>query len=341
MQIIRVLAVAATMTSPAATLAAQVVSKTTVSNVEYRGLSIVSERVAWASGTRGTVARTTDGGDTWRADTVPSASMLDFRAIHAIDDTTAIVASAGEAEKGLAKIFRTTDGGRTWKMVFYTDLPGVFFDAMAFRDERHGVALSDPLNGRFFMPTTRDGGASWQVDSIRGPETIPGEAAFAASGGNVVAIGPTLWIGTGGGGRSRVHRSGDGGRTWTAADVPIHSEGNAAGIFAIAFSDPIWGVAVGGDYTKVRLATTSVALTLNGGRTWRPATSPPAAYLSSVAYVGGIDRLVATGLAGTFVSVDRGDTWQQVDSVAMNTVRFKGKIGFLVGPRGRIERWKR
>lgn len=340
MQIVRVLAVAAVM-SPAATLAAQVVSKTTVSNAEYRGLSIVSEHVAWASGTRGTVARTVDGGDTWRADTVPTASMLDFRAIHAIDDTTAVVASAGEAEKGLARIYRTTDGGRTWTLVYNSNQPGVFFDALAFRDERHGVALSDPIAGRFFMPTTNDGGATWAIDSIRGPATIPGEAAFAASGGNVVAIGPSLWIGTGGGGRSRVHRSSDGGGTWTATDVPVHAEGNAAGIFAIAFSDATYGVAVGGDYTKVRLAATSVALTFNGGRTWRPAVKPPAAYLSSVDYVGAVDRLVATGLAGTFVSGDRGDTWAQVDSVPMNTVRFKGKVGFLVGPRGRVERWKR
>ena len=51
-------------------------------------------------------------------------------------------------------------------------------------------------------------------------------------------------------------------------------------------------------------------------------------------------QFVATGLAGTFVSADRGDTWVRVDSIPMNTVRFKGRTGFFVGPRGRIERWK-
>ena len=333
------IALIAAITLPAA-LTAQVVTRTTVTTAELRGLSVVSDRVVWASGQRGTVARTTDGGDSWQVDTVPGATALDFRSIHAFDDRTAIVASAGEAEKGLAKIYVTRDGGKSWTLAYSTDTKGMFFDALAFWSPTEGLALSDPVNGRFVLPSTRDGGATWFRDSVRGPATIPGEAAFAASNGSVVALSPTVWIGTGGGGKARVLRSTDRGATWTIADVPVHAEGQAAGIFAIAFADQRTGIAVGGDYTKPRLAARSVALTINGGRSWRPATRPPAAYLSSVAYAGSAERVVATGLAGTFVSADRGDTWVQVDSIPMNTVRFKGRTGFFVGPRGRIERWK-
>jgi len=328
------------MLLPAA-LAAQVVTKTTVTTAELRGLSVVDDRVAWASGQRGTVARTVDGGDSWQVDTIPGATNLDFRSIHAFDDRTAIVASAGEAEKGLANIYRTRDGGRSWSRVFFTEEKGAFFDALVFFDDSAGFALSDPIDGRLVIVSTRDGGATWVRDSARGPATLAGEAAFAASGGSMVAKYPVLWIGTGGGGRARVMRSEDAGRSWTTANVPLHADGPAAGIFAIAFSGFQYGIAVGGDYTKPRLQATSVAYTRDGGRSWQPVLASPAAYLSSVTFVGSFDRVIATGLAGTFISNDRGQRWQQVDSIPMNTVRSTGRTTFLVGPRGRIERWKR
>src|SRR4051794_26275089 len=52
-------------------------------DAEFRGLAVVNESVVWASGTRGRVARTTDGGRTWRVDSVPGAQTLDFRDISA------------------------------------------------------------------------------------------------------------------------------------------------------------------------------------------------------------------------------------------------------------------
>ena len=45
-------------------------------NAEFRGLVAVSPTVVWASGTRGRVARTSDGGKTWRVDTIAGADTL-------------------------------------------------------------------------------------------------------------------------------------------------------------------------------------------------------------------------------------------------------------------------
>ena len=314
---------------------------TSGTTAELRGLSVVSDRVAWASGARGTVLRTLDGGRTWIADTVPGASVLDFRSVHAMNDGMGLVASAGEAEKGLARIFGTGDGGRHWHRVFATEQKGVFFDALHFWDLRRGVALSDPVDSAFVLMLTEDRGGTWtRLPATQLPRVLPGEAAFAASGSSLVLRGGgQMWIGTGGGGRARVMRSADAGRSWQVVDVPVHAAGPAAGIFALAFFDDSIGVAVGGDYTQPTLAAPSVAITRDGGRTWRPATQPPAAYLSGVAYAGSRDRLVAVGLAGTFVSSDGGERWRQVDTVAMNAVRFHGVTGFAVGPRGRIARW--
>jgi len=47
--------------------------------VRFRGVSAVSASVAWASGSGGTFARTTDGGATWHSSVVAGASQLDFR----------------------------------------------------------------------------------------------------------------------------------------------------------------------------------------------------------------------------------------------------------------------
>lgn len=307
---------------------------------ELRGLSAVSGRSVWASGARGTFVHSMDGGRTWRTDTVPGATTLDFRAIHALNDGAAYMASAGEAEKGLTRIYATGNGGRNWNLVYSTNQQGVFLDAIAFWDVKHGIALSDPVDGVFFLLTTADGGRSWaRIPPDQLPRVLPGEAAFAASGSSLVVHGTgSVWIGTGGGGRARVMHSPDRGRTWIVTDAPVHADGGAAGIFSLAFFDGRRGVAVGGDYTRPRLQAPSVALTYDGGRTWHQARVAPPAYLSGVSYAGSPARLVAVGLAGTFVSRDSGQTWTQTDSVAMNAVRFVGNAGFAVGPRGRIAR---
>src|SRR5437762_1040720 len=53
--------------------------QTSNTTAALRGLSVVNENVVWASGTKGTFLRTTDGGATWQAGTVPGVEALDFR----------------------------------------------------------------------------------------------------------------------------------------------------------------------------------------------------------------------------------------------------------------------
>jgi photosystem II stability/assembly factor-like uncharacterized protein len=313
---------------------------------ELRGLSIVDENIAWASGQRGTVLRTTDGGRSWRADTIPGATTLDMRSIDAISAMTAVAASAGEAERGLARFFRTTDGGRTWTQVFSTTDTGVFFDAVRFWDDRHGIAMSDPVGGKLFLLRTEDGGATWsRIPPAVLPPMLPGEAAFAASGQCVAVQGTSnVWIATGGADTARVFRSADRGATWTVVNTPVRSGGGVAGIFAVAFADARRGVVVGGNYQQPRQPSLNVAVTDDGGRSWRAARGPmPPGYMSSVAFARG-PNVVAVGLAGTAVSADRGETWTMVDSIAYNAVGFaRGSAsgGWAVGPRGRVARWQR
>src|SRR5689334_8796054 len=109
-----------------------------------RGVSAVSESVAWASGSGSTVLRTADGGVTWRKLTVAS-DKLDFRDIDAIDAQTAYVLSIGNGAD--SRIYKTRDAGATWTMQFKNDDQKAFLDAMTFWDASHGLVFGDSIDG--------------------------------------------------------------------------------------------------------------------------------------------------------------------------------------------------
>jgi photosystem II stability/assembly factor-like uncharacterized protein len=300
-----------------------------------RGVSAVSDRVAWASGTNGTVIRTTDGGTTWQRHAVPGADQLDFRDIDAVDDTTAYVLSIGSGE--LSRIYKTSDAGLTWTEQFVNRDPKAFFDAMAFWDAKRGVAVSDSVDGHFVMLTTSDGGRSWvRVPPAALPPALPNEGFFAASGTNVTVAAPNhVWVGTGAASEARVLRSSDGGRTWASSRTPLDA-GPSAGIFSLAFSDVKHGIVVGGDYKAESAVNNNAALTADGGATWTPMKGL-SGFRSVAAYLPGNGAtIVAAGPAGTDVSTDRGKTWTPIPGPGFHAFSFarRGTVGYGVGEKG-------
>jgi photosystem II stability/assembly factor-like uncharacterized protein len=287
-----------------------------------RGLSAVSAKVAWASGSAGTVLRTVDGGRSWRSVGPPGVADLQFRDIEAFDARHAVALSIGEGEQ--SRVYRTANGGYTWTETFRNDDPRAFYDCMAFFDKRHGLALSDPVDGKFRIAATNDGGRSWRVLPSDGmPAALPGEFAFAASGTCLVTAdrgdGPA-WFATGGGATARVFRTGDRGRTWTVADTAVPS-GPTAGIYSLAFRDARHGVAVGGDFTTPTVAPDAAATSRNGGRTWVTATAEPGEYRSGSSWVPHTGRRVlAVGPTGSDVSDDGGRTWRRFDTGSFDSV---------------------
>ncbi|HEY0407411.1 MAG TPA: hypothetical protein VGC89_16885 [Pyrinomonadaceae bacterium] len=313
-------------------------------SVRFRGVSAVSQKVAWASGDKGTVARTIDGGATWSAMVVPGATELDFRDIDAFDADTAYTLAIGPGDK--SRIYKTTDGGRKWTTQFTNSQPAAFFDAMAFWDRNHGIAVSDPVDGRFLIISTEDGGASWKQMPAEGmPPALKGEGAFAASGTCITVSGKRdVWFATGGGEQSRVFHSQDGGRAWTVSDTPILSGRPPTGIFSIAFRDRRNGVIVGGDYEKERDATRNVAVTTDGGQTWELIEkSQPAGYRSCVVFVPGArsPTLFAVGPSGADYSLDNGRTWTAIGQQGFHSVSFAATTGagWGVGEKGLIAKF--
>ena len=286
-----------------------------------RGVSAVSEQMAWASGAGSTVLRTVDGGQTWHKLNVTNEA-LDFRDIDAVDAQTAYTLSIGNGPA--SRIYKTTDAGRTWNLQFKNDDPKAFLDAMSFWDANHGVAFGDSVDKQFFILTTADGGRTWaRVPTTSLPPAQENEGAFAASGTNIAVFGKShAWIGTGASAKSRVLRTTDGGRTWQVADTPLAS-GPSAGIFSIAFRDAKHGVIAGGDYRKEQEAVDNLAVTSDGGITWT-LVKGLSGFRSVVSYVPGMKTptLVALGPSGGDYSTNDGRTWQPLDGPGFDTFSF-------------------
>jgi photosystem II stability/assembly factor-like uncharacterized protein/pimeloyl-ACP methyl ester carboxylesterase len=324
---------------------AQWESQTSGTTVRLRGVSAVNQSIAWASGDKGTYARTLDGGRTWTPGHVPGSEELDFRDVDAFSADTAYLLSIGEGEK--SRIYKTTDGGLHWTLQFKNSRPAAFFDAMAFWDATHGIAVSDPVDGRFLIITTSDGGATWKGMPGSGmPPALQGEGAFAASGTCIAVEGKrNVWFGTGGPNGARIFRSSDGGRSWKVATTPM-TGGKAAGIFSVVFSDAHHGVIVGGDYEKEREVGNNAAWTSDGGKTWRLAEAKrPNGYRSGVALslgAGNERSLVAVGPSGSDSSTDGGKSWSMTGEEGFHSVSFAkdASAGWAVGENGRIAKYK-
>ncbi|MEO6089972.1 MAG: oxidoreductase [Umezawaea sp.] len=315
------------------------VLKPTGTDAQFRGLSAVDSRVAWVSGSKGTVLRTVDGGTTWASVGPPDTADLQFRDVQAFDALHAVVLSIGNGDA--SRIYRTSDGGKSWTLVFRNTEEKAFYDCVAFFDRFRGLAMGDPVDGKFRVLSTVDGGKSWSlVPQENFPPALEGEAGFAASGQCVATSGPfDAWFGTGGGATARVLHSADGGRHWKASDTPLLSL-PSAGVFALAFRTPWQGIAIGGDYARPAEPVTGLALSANRGRTWSTPPQAPVGYRSGVAWRGG--SVIAVGPTGSDVSVDGGRHWRSFDTGSFDTVDCtwmrvcwasgeKGRVGVLRG----------
>jgi photosystem II stability/assembly factor-like uncharacterized protein len=302
-----------------------------------RGVSAVNERVAWASGTGSTVLRTSDGGATWQKLTVTSDT-LDFRDVDAINAQTAYVLSIGNGP--VSRIYKTTDAGATWTMQFKADDEKVFLDAMSFWDADHGIVFGDSVEGKLYILLTENGGRTWtRVPPSSLPPALEGEGAFAASGTNIALFGKNhAWIGTGAGAKARVLRTADRGRTWQVANTPL-AAGQSSGIFSIAFRDEKHGVVAGGDYRKEPEAIDNLAISNDGGVTWK-LVKGLSGFRSVVAYVPGTNKpaLIALGPSGGDYSLDDGQTWSRLEGPGFDTFSFvpRKSTGWAAGANGAL-----
>src|SRR5664280_3157992 len=230
-------------------LNAQWVNQTSGVSTDLVSVSAVDNNVCWIGGHDGVVLRTTNGGTTW----TNVGGGLVIGTINRVDNVYALDANtclAAVFSSSGTYVYRTTNGGSNWAQVF-TQSPG-FIDATWMTSASNGFMVGDPVNSRWSLWKTSDGGASWDSTGLY-LKASGNEYGWASS---LFINGSNIWFGTN---NSRIYYSSDDGVTWTAQTTPLLN------IYGLSFSGNI-GIA-GGSTTA---GDGGISISSDNGTTWTP-----------------------------------------------------------------------
>ncbi len=269
-------------------------------------ISAASADVVWASGLNTTVIRTNDGGNTWDVMS-EGLDSLHYPVLEAIDPSTVLVAGHATAGTNPAvKIFKTGNGGQNWGNVYSS--PGGKIHNITMFDAFRGIAVGDPLNGKWTILKTEDGGAGW-VQMPGAPMQSGSETGYPGS----VCWEDSLqgWFGSS---ESRIYHTTDGGENW----LVMNQASGITHVQHLAFS-PAGAGFIAGDGMLAR--------SVDNGASWQEIPKPGVGSLDFVRYYGGILWAADAG-TGLCYSSDNGDSWQ-VSSVALyrlSDISFPGAV---------------
>ena len=303
---------------------------TSGTKTSLRGLSVVNDKIIWASGSKGMVARSVDGGDSWKWLTVKGFEKSDFRDIEAFDSGTAIIMGIGSP----AYILKTIDGGQTWNIVYENKAPAMFLDAMDFANNKNGIVIGDPVNNKFFIARTFDGGDTWnEIPTQNVPAADSGEACFAASGTNIKLIEQDKTYFVSGGLSSRLFFKDK------SISLPVIQGKESTGANSVAVKNKKTLIIVGGDFNTPDSAEKNCVITTDMGKTWMAPAIPPHGYRSCIEYISK-KKWISCGLNGIDYSTNDGKTWQWISKESFHVCRRvkAGKSIFFAGENGKIGR---
>jgi hypothetical protein len=294
-----------------------------------RGLSVVSEKIIWVSGSNGTVGRSLDGGANWTWLKVKGYDSTDFRDIEAFSSTDAIIMGISEP----AYILKTVNGGETWKKVYENREKGMFLDAMEFWNAESGIVIGDPINGRFFIARTFDEGTTWkELPFDKRPAAGSGEACFASSGTNIRAMDRDEACFISGGHNSRFFSKKE------SIILPLGIRKETSGANSVAISKRKKCIIIcGGDFMTPDSIQYNCIISADKGKTWTTPTTPPHGYRSCVEFINA-KKVVSCGINGVDYSADEGQNWQWISREGFHACR-KAKDGnavFFAGSNGKI-----
>lgn len=322
--------------------------RTQKKGISIRGLSIPNENIIWASGSKGNIAFSNDGGKHFNWKQIDGYENRDFRSIYAWNDKEVIVAAISAP----AVVLKTTDGGATWYKVYENKDTSMFLDAIYFKNELEGTLVGDPLNQFLFVLKTKDKGAHWeQVDSGYFKTSVrQGEAFFASSNSSIAHFNNDDFLITGGL-SSRLWVNGQ------AIEMPIVQGTKSTGANSIAIAPNGSRILiVGGDFTKKEQSENNIVGFDHYLYDQRKETSfhklkdkkqdnwvinhkigNPHGYKSSVCFIS--NKIIITGgTSGVDISFNKGKTWHYLSNESFHVVQKQpGKLAaFLAGVDGRI-----
>jgi photosystem II stability/assembly factor-like uncharacterized protein len=292
-----------------------------------RGLSVVDNNIIWVSGSNGTVGRSLDAGKTWKWMIVKGFEKNDFRDIEAFDKKTAVIMAVAEP----AYILRTDNAGESWKVVFENKTKGIFLDAMEFWNDQSGIVIGDPVNDRFYIARTFDGGKTWRdIPENNKPIADKGEACFASSGTNIRKLNKSEAVFVSGGLSAHFFIRN------RRIKLPIIQGKESTGANSIAVKNSKTMIVVGGDFLKKDDNEKNCTITKDGGNSWFEPKIAPFGYRSCVEYLSN-NKWITCGLSGADISTDNGETWTNFSKEGFHVCRKakKGKAVFFAG-NGRV-----
>jgi len=321
----------------------QMKTLTAQNGISIRSLSVPSEKVIWASGSKGMVAKSTNEGVSFEWMQVKGYEKRDFRAMHAWNDQEAIIVAVASP----AIILKTIDGGATWDKVYENKDTSMFLDAIHFSDNNNGTVIGDPIDGQLFILTTNNKGATWdKMPNDFFKSTLNnGEAFFASSNSNLIHIGKVLVFVTGGL-SSRIWING------IAEAMPLLQGTNSTGANSIAISpNGSRVIVVGGDFSNDTIANQNIVgyqiyqtrksdlkdLSKTQLVLKKINVSNPKGYKSSVEFIDN-DLLITCGTSGVDFSKDKGLSWETISKDPFHIAKkHPTKRGaYLAGSGGRI-----
>ena len=241
-----------------------------------------------------------------------------------------------------AVLFKISTDFLSYKEVYFEQNEGVFYDCMQFIDDKNGLAIGDPIDGKATLITTHDGGETWQK-TANNITLEKGEAFFAASNTNLVVHKNTIWV-TSGGSKARIFKSIDKGLTWQNFETPIAQNETMTGIYTAAFYDSKTGFVSGGDYDKPYQNFKNKAVTADGGISWKLVSENAGfGYASCLQYVPKSrgKKLICVGKLGVFYSANSGRNWNQIATdPELYTLRFLNKNCAIAAGKNKIIRLK-
>ena len=291
-------------------------------SLSIRAIAPLDENRVWFAANRGMVGFI-DGKTPKLATVKYEDSLLHFRALATTKENVFVLSIANPAV--LYKIGFNGKEATNIEEVYVEKGEKVFYDSLAFWNDKEGIAMGDPIQDCLSILITRDGGNSWnKVDCSLLPKTEEGEAGFAASNTNIAIYGNHVWIASGGK-RARVFHSEDKGNTWEVYNTPILQGKAMTGIYSIRFYNEEIGVIFGGDWENKSFNEGNKAITKDGGKTWNLlANGQGPGYRSSVAFVPNSNGkgIVAVGSPGISYSKDAGDSWKELSKEGLYAIEF-------------------
>ncbi len=211
-----------------------------------------------------------------------------------------------------AKLLKTVNHGLNW-----TDVTpplssnGSWINLVSFKDPSNGVIVCDPESNKFKVFHTFDGGNTWlEIPDGTIPDANIGEYTIRGQ-----ASGDFIWFTTNNG---RFFKSSDNGYHWEVHQTIIPN------LEKVSFSDTLNGIGLYG-FISLDFNTSPIIITADGGKTWKLLDITPlgpktgvfgASYIPNSSYImlTTAKNSLLTGDFATWISPDRGETWQQISS---------------------------